>query len=66
MNICDEIKSHCVEMFITIVICLCFMILFVTTCTISVCEMFGKNKNKKKKNIFFIGETDPPKYEDIV
>ena len=64
MNICDEIKTHCVEMFITIVICLCFMILFVTTCTISVCEMFGKNKNKKK--IFFIGEMDPPKYEEIV
>ena len=64
MNICDEIKSHCVEMFITIVICLCFMILFVTTCTISVCEKL--RKKKKKKKIFFIGEMDPPKYEDIV
>ena len=64
MNICDEITGTCVETFITIMIFLCFAILFVTTCTISVCEMFGKKKKKKK--IFFIGETDPQKYEEIL
>ena len=64
MNICDKITGTCVETFIIIVIFLCFAILFVTTCTISVCEMFGKNKKKKK--IFFIGETDPQNYEQIL
>jgi hypothetical protein len=81
MNICSEITGTCVETFITIVIFLCFAILFVTTCTISICEMFEKKvsrseksekrnekseKRNERKRIFFIGKTEPPNYEDVI